>query len=45
MAGTLAVSPMAYLPYAFLNWLTPIVAIFLAYTGWTIVRLKGEKDH
>lgn len=45
MAGTLAVSPMAYLPYAFLNWLTPIVTIFLAYTGWTIVRLKGEKDH
>jgi len=45
MAGTLAVSPMAYLPYAFLNWLTPIVAIFLAYMGWTIVRLKDEKGN
>jgi NhaC family Na+:H+ antiporter len=45
MAGTLAVSPMAYLPYAFLNWLTPVVSIFLAYTGWTIVRLNGEKRH
>ena len=44
MAGTLAVSPMAYLPYAFLNWVTPIVAIFLAYTGWSIVRLKVEES-
>ena len=44
MAGTLAVSPMAYMPYAFLNWLTPIIAIFLAYTGWTIVRLNMDKQ-
>lgn len=42
MAGTLAVSPMAYLPYAFLNWLTPIIGIFLAYVGWTIVKLEPK---
>lgn len=42
MAGTLAVSPMAYFPYAFLNWLTPLIAIFLAYTGWGIVRIHSK---
>ncbi len=44
MAGTLAVSPMAYLPYAFLNWLAPIIGIALAYTGWTIVRLPKAQN-
>ncbi len=44
MAGTLAVSPLAYLPYACLNWLTPIIGIFLAYTGWTIVRSATPQE-
>ena len=43
MAGTLAVSPMAYLPYAFLNWLAPLIGIFLAFMGWTMVRLPKDQ--
>ena len=42
MAATLAVSPWAYLPYAILNWITPLVSVFLAYSGWTMTR---SKDH
>ncbi|MGB0420970.1 MAG: Na+/H+ antiporter NhaC [Limisphaerales bacterium] len=38
MATTLAVSPLAYLPWAMLNWLTPLISIALAYTGWTLVK-------
>ncbi len=41
MAATLAVSPMAYFPYAFLNWCTPIISIFLAFAGWRIAKLHG----
>ena len=44
MAGTLAVSPIDYLPYAFLNLFAPAICIFLAYTGWTIVRLPNAKN-
>ena len=39
MATTLAVSPLAYLPWAMLNWLTPLISIALAYTGWTLVKM------
>jgi len=38
----LAVSPWAYLPYAILNWITPLISVFLAYSGWTMTR---SKDH
>jgi NhaC family Na+:H+ antiporter len=34
MWTTLGVFPFAYAPYAFLNLLCPIVAVFLAYMGW-----------
>ncbi len=40
MASTLGVATFAYVPYAFLNILTPIVGIILGYTGWSIVRKK-----
>ncbi len=38
MAQTLTVAPLAYLPYCFFNLLTPIIAIALAYLGWTLVK-------
>jgi NhaC family Na+:H+ antiporter len=38
MAQTLGVATIAYLPYAFFNFLTPLMGILLAYTGWTIRR-------
>lgn len=44
MTGALLVSPVDYLPYAFLNLLTPLVAIFLGFTGWTLgVSPKRQK--
>lgn len=33
MASTLGVATLAYLPYCFLGWITPIVALVLAWTG------------
>lgn len=38
MWATLGVWPLAYLPYAFLNLLTPLMALFCAITGWGIAR-------
>jgi len=38
MTTTLGVSAMAYLPYAFLNLINPVVAIVIAYAGWRIAR-------
>ncbi|HSH15994.1 MAG TPA: Na+/H+ antiporter NhaC family protein, partial [Verrucomicrobiae bacterium] len=38
MGKTLGVTAMAYAPYAFLNLLTPLVAIVIAFTGWKIVK-------
>lgn len=41
MAATLGVSTTAYLPYAFLNWLSPVVGIAMAVAGWRILRKTG----
>ncbi len=38
MTATLAVSTGAYLPYAFLNLLNPVISIVYGFTGWTIHR-------
>jgi NhaC family Na+:H+ antiporter len=40
MSSTLGVSAWAYAPYAFLNLITPLVAIVIAYTGWKIVKRR-----
>lgn len=42
MATTLSVAPLAYLPYCFLNLLTPIIAITIAYLGWGIAKRNHE---
>ena len=47
MAVTLGVSPLAYLPYAFLNLLNPLVSAFYGFTGITMHKLEdqpGEKS-
>lgn len=44
MHGTLGIDPMLYLPYAFLNLITPLVSIFYGYTGITIEKLPAEAD-
>ena len=38
MFSVLLVSPLAFAPYAFLNWINPLVAIIYGYTGFSIVK-------
>jgi NhaC family Na+:H+ antiporter len=40
MHATLGVSPLLYLPYAFLNLMNPLVSIFYGYTGITMEKVK-----
>lgn len=42
VSGMLGVTPIQYIPYAFLNWLTPMVTLFYAVTG--IAMIKEEPD-
>lgn len=47
-AATLGVATLAYLPFAFFCWLSPIVTIIFGITGWTIYPLakdEVEKDN
>ncbi|WP_377194254.1 Na+/H+ antiporter NhaC [Ruegeria meonggei] len=38
-AATLGVATLAYLPFAFFCWLSPIVTLLFGYMGWTIWRI------
>ena len=40
MMAFLLVNPFAYLPYAFLNLINPILSIIYGYTGWTMEKIK-----
>lgn len=42
MSTTLAVSTWAYLPYAFLNLLNPVISAVLGFTGWTMHKADPE---
>ena len=42
MAATLGVATFAYLPFAFLNLVNPLVSILYGITGFTITRLEPE---
>lgn len=44
MTTTLGVSSLAYLPYAFLNLLNPLVAIVIAFAGWKIAYAVGTEE-
>ncbi|RKY80020.1 Na+/H+ antiporter NhaC [candidate division KSB1 bacterium] len=45
MHVTLTVSPLAYMPYAFFNLITPLISIIYGYTGFTITKLdKNDTD-
>lgn len=43
MASTLGVATLSYLPYCFLGWITPVVALILAWTGIGIFYKDGKK--
>jgi NhaC family Na+:H+ antiporter len=42
MGAALGVSPLLYLPYAFLNLFTPLVSIFYGYTGITMEKVDEK---
>ena len=42
MTGALFVNPLTYLPFAFLNLLTPIIAIAYGFLGWKIPVLEAK---
>ncbi len=44
MSTTLMVPTAAYFPYAFLNLLTPVVAVAIAYTGFRIAKLPENSQ-
>ncbi len=41
MSGTLGVATLAYLPYAYLNLINPLVSIFYGFTGITMEKLPA----
>ncbi len=41
-AATLGVATIAYAPFAFFCWLSPIITILYGYMGWTITKLDPE---
>lgn len=44
-AATLGVATLAYLPFAFFCWLSPIVTLIFGIMGWTITPLReGEEE-
>ncbi|QSH42284.1 Na+/H+ antiporter NhaC [Lentisphaerota bacterium ZTH] len=43
MIATLGLTPWTYVPYCFLNWLCPIIAIIYGFTGYSIARLNEEE--
>jgi NhaC family Na+:H+ antiporter len=44
MSTTLSVSAAAYFPYAFLNLLTPVIAVIIGYTGFRIAMLPDSAE-
>ena len=42
MMATLGLNPIAYLPFAFLNIITPLISLVLAATGWTMTKREKE---
>jgi NhaC family Na+:H+ antiporter len=43
MAVVLGVATASYAPYAFLNWICPLVSIFYGFTGISIVKISPEE--
>jgi len=44
MHATLGVSPLVYIPYAFLNLSNPVVSILYGYTGFTMEKVEEGKN-
>lgn len=44
MTATLGVFSLAYLPYAFLNLICPLISMLYGYTGWTMAKADVEES-
>ena len=44
MHATLGIHPFAYLPYAFLNLINPLISIFYGFTGITMLKMTPEEQ-
>lgn len=44
MSGVLGVSSFVYLPFAFLNLLSPMISMFYGFTGITIQKIEDDPD-
>lgn len=43
-AATLGVATIAYLPFAFFCWLSPLVTLLFGFMGWTIWKIDPHKE-
>lgn len=43
MGSTLGVSALLYLPFAFFNYLSPLLSVFYGFTGFKVVKLREEE--
>lgn len=44
-AGMLGVSPLQYIPYCFLNWISPLISLIYGITGFTMTKLGPEDSY
>ena len=44
MIATLGINPIAFLPYAFFNLLSPMISLILAATGWTMEKRQSTEQ-
>ncbi|MED5461362.1 MAG: Na+/H+ antiporter NhaC family protein, partial [Pseudomonadota bacterium] len=44
MSATLGVATLAYLPFAFVNLINPLVSMFYGFTGFTMVKINDAND-
>ena len=46
-SAVLGVATVAYLPYCFFNWLSPIITVLFAYLGWyqPLLSESSQLDH
>lgn len=43
MMAFLLVNPFAYLPYAFLNLINPVISLIYGFTGWTMTKTEKKR--
>jgi NhaC family Na+:H+ antiporter len=44
-AATLGVATIAYAPFAFFNWLSPLVTLLFGWMGWTMTPLDKASEN